>query len=152
MQYLILSSPTVFSVFDVMMDDFCARSMGWNPHRSQRDALCCPIFPQYDDYGILVPFANRVPAVTRKVPVYAYDSEEDTESDSDPYTRPTVKKAERAAEAKVKATAEYEKAKAKVDEANKALEECEAKMHAASKKLAKLARGLEERRCAIRCY
>lgn len=134
-----------------MMDDFYARTYGWNAHRSQRDPFYCPIMPQYDDYGVLVPFSNRVPAVARKVPVLAYDSEEDTESDSD-LRRSTAKKAEKAAEAKVKATAEYEKAKAKVDEAKKALEECEAKMHEASKKLARLARRLEDRRYAIRCY
>lgn len=135
------------------MDDFYARTYGgWNPHRSQRDAFCCSIYPQYDDYGVLVPFANRVPVLTKKVPVYAFDSEEETESDSDPYGRPTVKKAERAAEAKVKATAEYEKAKAKVEEAKKALEECEAKLKAASKRLAQYARGLGERRYGTRCY
>jgi len=135
------------------MDDFYARTYGgWNPHRSQRDALCCSIYPQYDDYGVLVPIANRVPAITRKFPIYAYDSEEDTESDSDLNPRKTIKNAEKAAEAKVKATEEYEKAKTKFDEAKKVLEECEAKLKKASRRLNQYGRVLEERRYGIRCH
>lgn len=134
------------------MDDLYARAFGWNPHRSQKDAFYRPIYPQYDDYGVLVPFAKRVPAVTKKVLTYPCNSEGDTESDSaiDPWKM--VSKAEKAAEAKVKATAEYEKAKVKVDEAKNALEECEAKLKKASKDLARYASRLEERRNILQFY
>jgi hypothetical protein len=128
-----------------MMDDFYARTLGWNPYRSRRDQLYCPIYPQYDEYGVLLPFANQHPAVSRNI--YECDSEEDPESD-DSY----AKQAERAAEAKVKAKAEYEKAKAKVDEAKKTLEECEAKLHAATKKLDRLTHRIAPQRYALRFY
>lgn len=134
------------------MDDLYAQTFGWNPHRSQRDPFCCPVYPQYEDYSVFIPLASRMSAVTRKAPIYPYDSDEKTDSDGDLYPRTTAKKAERAAETKVKATAEYEKAKVKVDEAKKALEECEAKLKEASRKLAKYAKVLEERRYAIRYY
>ncbi|KAF3048333.1 hypothetical protein E8E12_011698 [Didymella heteroderae] len=134
-----------------MMDDYYGRTLGWNPQRGQRDPYYYPIIPQYDDYGVLGPFTNRIPVATRKVPIFEYDSGKDTESDSD-YRRLLAKRAEKAAEAKAKATAEYEKAKAKVDEAKKALEECEAKMHAASKELVKWTKRFKKPRYAIMCY
>jgi hydrogenase maturation factor HypF (carbamoyltransferase family) len=129
------------------MDDFYARTYGlWNPRRSQKDAIYCSIYPQYDDYGVMVPYTNRIPVLTKKVPVYAFDSENESESDADFNSRKAIQKAEKAAETKMKAKEECEKAKTKLEEAKKALEDCEAKLKTASKKLNRYATVLGEHR------
>lgn len=98
-----------------------------------------PLYPQYDEYGALIPLVNHlVTAAAYKV--NDRDTDEETENDSD-----IVK----AAEAKVKATAEYEKVKAKFDEVKKTLEESEAKMQAATKKLERAKRRIEQRRYPV---
>jgi hydrogenase maturation factor HypF (carbamoyltransferase family) len=85
------------------MDDFYARTYGlWNPRRSQKDAIYCSIYPQYDDYGVMVPYTNRIPVLTKKVPVYAFDSEDESKSDADFNSRKAIQKAEKAAETKNK--------------------------------------------------
>lgn len=122
-----------------MTDDYYAQATYYNPYRSRRDQMYYPLYSQYDDYGALKPLFDQL------VTAAAYnssirDSDKETESDYDIVG---------AAEAKIKATAEYEKFKAKFDEARKTLEESKAKMQAATKKLEKVTRKIEQRRYPV---
>ncbi|KAF2622311.1 hypothetical protein BU25DRAFT_480912 [Macroventuria anomochaeta] len=109
-----------------MAEDYYAQATYWSPrHRSRRNQLCYPLYPQYDDYGALMPLVHEYAAA-----VHAKKREpaEDSEDDSD---------IEKAIRAHVEALQEHEKVKESFDDAKKKLEESEAKVQAAAKKLEK---------------
>lgn len=108
-----------------MHDYYAERIRSWPRHHSQLQPTVYPYYGDYDDGPM------PVMQIVRAFHPRKHEHEEYSEGDSD---------VEKATRAHIQATSEYEKVKEVFDDAKKKLEECEAKVQAATKRLEKAKR------------